>query len=154
LLLTPRQLFEHQTIAELAAVAGEVASGTADDQRPVEGEAPLTPVQHRFFAVPRRAPGRFNQALLLALPEDFAAAPLAAALARLARTHDVLRLRVGREGEGWRQRHAPVAQAGIPLYQIDLAALPKEKRKPALEAAAEALQSGLDLGRGPLFTAA
>src|SRR5262249_2463437 len=46
--LTPRQLFEHQTIAELAAVA-RFAEGARTEQGPVVGPVPLTPIQHWFF---------------------------------------------------------------------------------------------------------
>ena len=38
------------------------------DQGPVTGEAPLTPIQRRFFAEGRQEPWRYNQAVLLARP--------------------------------------------------------------------------------------
>ncbi len=169
LLITTRQFFEHQTIAGLAAAALEDIAGIAGiagaDQAPVEGEAPLTPIQRRFFAEERRQPWRFNQAVLLATGERLAAAPLAAALARLAGHHDALRLRFRREEgfpgeEGkWRQLHAPAPasssfSSSAPLLEIDLEGLPPEAREAALETAAEQLQWGLDLAAGPLFTAA
>jgi len=50
--LTPRQAFEHQTIAELAAAAAtneaetlKPAMGTAGDLETAEGAYPLTPLQ-------------------------------------------------------------------------------------------------------------
>ncbi|MES1211056.1 MAG: AMP-binding protein, partial [Acidobacteriota bacterium] len=63
LLITTRQFFDHQTIAGLAAVAelaGGAGGGAVADQGPVEGEAPLTPVQRRFFEESRRDRSRFN----------------------------------------------------------------------------------------------
>jgi amino acid adenylation domain-containing protein/non-ribosomal peptide synthase protein (TIGR01720 family) len=158
LLVSPRQLFENQTIAGLAAASegiGSADAGSAEEaQGSVEGEVPLTPIQRRFFAEERQEPWRFNQAVLLAPRERLDAAPLAAALARLAGHHDALRLRFLREEGGWRQLHAPIgsAAASAPLFEIDLAALPPGSG--ALETAAEQLQSGLDLARGPIFTAA
>ncbi|HVG07740.1 MAG TPA: amino acid adenylation domain-containing protein, partial [Thermoanaerobaculia bacterium] len=145
LLLTAKQLFENQTIAGLSAVAGSAAD--ADIEGPVEGEAPLTPIQRRFFAEGRREPWRYTQAVLLASRERLEAASLATALARLASHHDALRLRFIQEEDGWNQVHAP--SASVPLYEIDL-----RESHGALEAAAEQLQSGLDLANGPLFTAA
>ncbi len=162
LLLTPRQLFDNQTIAGLAAVAdrvdagGTAAAAAAAEQGAIVGEVPLTPIQRRFFAEPRREPQRFNQAVLLAPRQRLAAAPLAAALARIAFHHDALRLRFAPPAAGetaWRQWMAPPAGDGG-LAQIDLTALPSARRTPALEAAAEHLQAGLDLAAGPLFTAA
>ena len=153
LLVTTRQFFDHQTIAGLAAVAGE-AGAPGDSEGPVAGEAPLTPIQRCFFAEERREPWRFNQAVMLAPRERLAAAPLAAALAWLAEHHDALRLRFLREEDCWRQIHAPAGAVGesAAFIEIDLEALPPEERARALDAAAERLQSGLDLGRGPLFT--
>ncbi|MFL6293984.1 MAG: condensation domain-containing protein, partial [Thermoanaerobaculia bacterium] len=141
--LTTRQFFDNQTIAGLAAVADVV--GEAEVEEKVEGEVPLTPVQRRFFAEGRREPWRFNQAVLLASHERLETPRLAAALERLARHHDALRLRFVQEADGWRQFYAPAA--AVPLLEVDL---PPE----ALEAAVEQLQSGLDLQHGPLFTAA
>jgi hypothetical protein len=46
--LTPKQIFQHQTIAELAAVAGTSNAGRTE-QGPVGGTAPLTPIQRWFF---------------------------------------------------------------------------------------------------------
>jgi amino acid adenylation domain-containing protein/non-ribosomal peptide synthase protein (TIGR01720 family) len=154
LLVTPRQLFENQTIAGLAAVsgsAGDAGQELAADQGPVSGEAPLTPIQRRFFAEERREPWRFNQAVLLIPRERLTTAPLAAALAGLAEHHDALRLRFAHQGRGWRQVHASAAALAAPLLEVDLTALPPAE---GLAAAVEQLQSGLDLALGPLFTAA
>ncbi|HEU0080147.1 MAG TPA: amino acid adenylation domain-containing protein, partial [Longimicrobiaceae bacterium] len=64
--LTPRQLFEHPTVARLAGVVERVdPQAGAAPQRPVVGEAPLTPIQRWFFAQNLPAPHHFNQALLL-----------------------------------------------------------------------------------------
>ncbi|MFM9159541.1 MAG: phosphopantetheine-binding protein, partial [Dolichospermum sp.] len=46
--ITPKQLFSHQTIAQLATVAQTTAI-TEIDQRLVTGEVPLTPIQKWFF---------------------------------------------------------------------------------------------------------
>ncbi len=47
--LTPKQLFEHQTIAELAQVVKE-EQGVQAEQGIITGETILTPIQQRFFA--------------------------------------------------------------------------------------------------------
>jgi len=46
--LTPKQLFAHQTIAELAAMAGTIRTIQAE-QGLVTGTLPLTPIQQWFF---------------------------------------------------------------------------------------------------------
>ncbi|HEY4572345.1 MAG TPA: condensation domain-containing protein, partial [Thermoanaerobaculia bacterium] len=149
LVVTPRQVFEEQTIAALAAVATPLAAAAAETGE-ASGEVPLTPVQ-RYFLAPRPAdPHHFNQSLLLRLAEPLAPAPLGRALAALAAHHDALRLRLE---DGRRAWIAP-REEGDPLTLLDLSALPGDRRTGALEAAAAALQAGFDLARGPLFRAA
>src|SRR6185436_1752412 len=62
--LTPRQVFEHRTIAELARVAqprweGAQTAGT---------ELPLSAGQAWFFATPMAERGHWNQAVVVAGP--------------------------------------------------------------------------------------
>jgi amino acid adenylation domain-containing protein/non-ribosomal peptide synthase protein (TIGR01720 family) len=156
LLLTPKQLFEHQTIAGLAAIATATAAAegmAAADAGPVSGEAPLTPIQRAFFAESRPEPWRFNQALLFVSRAALDPRLLGAALSVLVDHHDALRLRFIREGEGWKQAHAP-AGFGAPLVTADLSALPAGRVSPAIESAVAELQGGFDLARGPLFLGA
>ena len=89
--VTPRMLFEHQTIAELATVAGQ-AGGVEVDQGPVVGAAPLAPMQRWFFSQEWEEVHHFNQSVMLEVPADFAVEAARAALARLPEHHDVLRL--------------------------------------------------------------
>ena len=154
--LTPRQLFEHQTVAALAAaVAGDGAGRPVEpaEQGPVSGPAPLTPIQRWLLDRDPPEPHHFNQSLLLAVAADLSPAVLAAALDRLVRHHDALRSRFTRAADGWRCAIAPPRE-DVPLAIVDLSGLPATRRGPALAAAAAALQASLDLGRGPLFRAA
>ncbi|MET0395681.1 MAG: amino acid adenylation domain-containing protein, partial [Longimicrobiaceae bacterium] len=148
--LTPRQLFERPTIARLAEVV-ERTGAAATAQEPVTGEAPLTPIQHRFFERPSPAQHHFNQALLLVPRQPLRAALLARAAGALEAHHDALRLRFRQEASGaWRQSHAGVG-GRAPLTVFDLSRLPEAERRSAMEAAAERVQRSLDLGRGPLL---
>jgi amino acid adenylation domain-containing protein/non-ribosomal peptide synthase protein (TIGR01720 family) len=149
LVVTPRQVFEEQTIAALAAVAAPLAVA-GEEAEEVSGETPLTPVQRYFLAAGPADPHHFNQSLLLRPAAPLVPAPLGRALTALVAHHDALRLRVE---DGRRAWIAP-REEGSPLLTLDLAALPPERRAGALEAAATALQAGFDLARGPLFRAA
>ncbi|HEU0146646.1 MAG TPA: amino acid adenylation domain-containing protein, partial [Bradyrhizobium sp.] len=102
--LTARQVFEQQTIAGLAAVAGRTAV-LAAEQGPVTGEAPLTPIQHWFFDQQLSAPQHFNQAVLLEC-RQLTPSLVNEAMAMLLHHHDALRLRFHRDGSSWRQMHA------------------------------------------------
>jgi amino acid adenylation domain-containing protein/non-ribosomal peptide synthase protein (TIGR01720 family) len=150
--LTPRLLFEHQTVAQLAAAAGRAPRPVAA-QETVVGAVPLTPVQRLFFAGEPVRPHHDNQALLFAVARPVAAGRLAAALARLVRHHDALRMRFHRDAAGWRLvAPPPPAAEAPPLLAVDLAALAPHGglAAAAIITAAGAAQASLDLGRGPL----
>ena len=119
LALTPRHLFTHQTLAELA-LAAEQAQNTENtentknagdtknardsaEQGAVVGEAPLTPVQHWMFAE-LGADTRFAQAVSYHLAPDVDETLLRAALGAVLEQHDALRQRYEPAGPGqWRQ---------------------------------------------------
>ncbi|HEU4322016.1 MAG TPA: amino acid adenylation domain-containing protein, partial [Roseiflexaceae bacterium] len=150
--LSPRLLFQHQTIAELALAVGDQAT-VARPQGLVEGPALLTPIQRWFLREERPARHHFNQDALLELPERVAPEALAAGLLALLTHHDALRLRFTCDAEGcWQARHAaPPAQA--PLAVLDLSALPLEQQDATQEQAAADVQRSLDLEHGPLLRA-
>src|SRR5262249_21306203 len=108
--LTPRQIFQHQTIAELAPAAGTAPVAQAE-QGPVSGSMPLTPIQRWFFEhdLPQR--WHWNQAMLLEVREPIDPTLLEQAIGQLIAHHDALRLRFEGIADGWRQDHA--APGGI-----------------------------------------
>ncbi|XXF74927.1 amino acid adenylation domain-containing protein [Myxococcaceae bacterium GXIMD 01537] len=145
--LRPRQLFEHQTIAELAKVASS-AQVIHAEQGQVTGSAPLTPVQRWFFEQDRVDPQHFNMAVLLDVEPGTDLGVLRRALDAVERQHDALRFRYRREGAAWTQYHAEGAALGIPLDELNVA------DGAALEEAMAGLHRSLDLDRGPLLRAA
>ncbi|MBW8874482.1 MAG: non-ribosomal peptide synthase/polyketide synthase [Acidobacteria bacterium] len=150
--ITPRQMFLHQTVEELAGVAAAgAAPGAATDPGPAE--APLAPVQRWFFERELAARNHYNQAVLLATRPGVRPERLAAAIEHVVAHHDALRLRFVRTGPEWMQAGGGAGPVP-PLSRLDLLALPPERRTPALEAAAAALQASLDVERGPLLRAA
>jgi amino acid adenylation domain-containing protein/non-ribosomal peptide synthase protein (TIGR01720 family) len=141
--LRPRQIFEHQTIAELARAAS-AAQVIQAEQGAVEGGAPLTPIQQWFFARNLAEPAHFNMAMLLDVDPGLDPDVMRGALAAVERHHDALRLRFRREGGQWSQHH--VAPAGIPLEEL--------AADGGLEPALARLHRGLDLEQGPVLRAA
>jgi amino acid adenylation domain-containing protein/non-ribosomal peptide synthase protein (TIGR01720 family) len=149
--LTPRQLFQHQTIAELAAVAGS-APLPAAEQGVVTGELPLTPVQRWFFELEQPLPQHWNMPLLLLARRALDPGLVRQAWAALLSHHDALRLRFARTGAAWRQEiAAPDAQ--VPFESVDLSAVPDNGLAAAIESSAARWQRSLDLARGPLARA-
>jgi amino acid adenylation domain-containing protein/non-ribosomal peptide synthase protein (TIGR01720 family) len=149
--LTPKQLFEHQTIAALAATA-ERGDAVTGDQRDQSGDVPLTPIQRWFLDADPADPHHFNQAVLLEL-DGVDPGLLAHALELIALHHDALRLRFARDPErGWRQWYA--APDVVPLERFPFSRVPADERRTALAARALEAQESLDLERGPLLRGA
>ncbi|HEX6290123.1 MAG TPA: amino acid adenylation domain-containing protein [Herpetosiphonaceae bacterium] len=150
--LTPRQLFQHQTIAELAAVAdaGTPAQPTDADHEPVLGPLPLLPIQRWFFEHEWPDVGVWNQVIRLALRQPIAPALLEQVVGHLVQHHEALRLRFVHTDQGWQQEiAAPPAQ--IPFTSIDLSALPEPEQDRTVEQAAADLAARMELGSGVLL---
>ena len=149
---TLRQIFQHQTIAELAALADTNMARLAE-QSAVAGPVPLTPIQHWFFEQALPDAHHWNLAVLLetALPLD--GALLARAVRQLILHHDALRLRFTHAENGWHQHNAALDVQPV-CVRVDLAALPAAEQSAAIEAAAGGLQASLDLEAGPLLRVA
>ncbi len=144
--LSPRDLFQYQSVRSLALVA-TFEQATVIDQGPVTGEVILTPVQASFFeqAIPVR--GHWNQSLLLTPREHLEPARLDAALTRLINHHDALRLRFTQQAEGWQQTHAvSVVESDLWVSEVGSDA--------ELAALCDEAQRSLDLQQGPLLKAA
>jgi amino acid adenylation domain-containing protein/non-ribosomal peptide synthase protein (TIGR01720 family) len=150
--LNIKQLFKHQTIAELAAVAG-TTQGIKAEQGLVTGSLPLTPIQHWFFEQNLPQPAYFNQSVLLEVPTDLKPEILEQALQQLLLHHDALRLRFVQQGESWSQTNAD-ADGIVPLTCVDLSAIAAQEQQAALETTATSLQASLNLSQGPLMQAA
>ncbi|MBN3876528.1 MAG: non-ribosomal peptide synthetase [Nostoc sp.] len=141
--LTLKQLFAHQTIAELAIVAN-VASVIQIEQGLVTGTLPLTPIQHWFFEQNLQQPHHFNQSFLLSVPSDLKPELLKQVLQQLLVHHDALRLRFTQTDSTWQQIHSAVTDS-VAFSYVDLSALPQNEQKTAIEASATCLQASLNL---------
>src|SRR5262249_7353332 len=125
--LTPKKLFEHQTVAALAEA--EAAHQPAAEQ--VTGTVPLTPAQHWLVAQSPPNPPQEHQSLVLELKQRADPVLLEAALQSLQEHHDGLRLRLEHSAAGWRQGiDGPAATTLLAHY--DLSALPEYDQEGAL----------------------
>ncbi len=91
LAISPRAVFQHQTVAALAAVAVATQEAASDLRDVATGPLPLTPIMH--WLVERGGPlERFHQAMLLQVPAGLRGEDLSAALQAVIDHHDALRL--------------------------------------------------------------
>jgi amino acid adenylation domain-containing protein len=157
--LKPRDLFEAQTVARLAARVEAIRrkqQGLLPPVAPVErtGALPLSFAQERLWFLDRLRPGSaaYNRALALRLRGALDAPALERALAALVRRHEALRT-VFAERDG-----VPV-QAVVPAHGFALAITDlsgddeAEREAEAARRAGEEARRPFDLAAGPLFRA-
>ncbi|AEY93394.1 NRPS protein [Streptomyces hygroscopicus subsp. jinggangensis 5008] len=150
--MATRDLFTHQTVAELATVVRAAPRRSGDG--PVTGDVPLTPIQDWFLTTPRAAHHHFNQSALLELHGTPDPRALRAALDALLEHHDALRMRFTRDADGWHQFNPPPAAGPGILVRHDLTGLSAEEADAAMAKAADELHASFDLARGPQLRAA
>uniref|UniRef100_A0A2P1CZF5 AptA n=2 Tax=unclassified Phormidium TaxID=2609805 RepID=A0A2P1CZF5_9CYAN len=146
--IAPKQLFQYQTIAELATVAG-VTRQLKTQQGLVTGKVALTPIQHWFFEQKLTQFNYFNQSVLLSVPPDVKPELLQQVVQELLVHHDALRLRFVPEGESWQQINGDVEES-VPFSVIDLSHLSPEAQETAIKAKNTGLQAFLNLATGPI----
>lgn len=147
--LTPKQVFQFQTIAQLAAVAGKVLNAEAE-QGVVVGPIPLTPIQSWFFENEIADPHRISLSTLLEARPALAPAALDQALQKLWTHHDALRLRFYQDDGRWQQFNAGVEQR-VPFTHVDLSVLSQDERTATVERVAAEVLASLDLEEGQLM---
>ncbi|MGY2376657.1 non-ribosomal peptide synthetase [Pseudomonas sp. SDO524_S393] len=142
---SPRDLFQHQTVQTLAAVATRSERITAE-QGVLTGSSGLTPIQHWFFDT--RIPNRqhWNQALVLKPLQLLDPHRLEQALLAVLEHHDALRLSFSRRDAKWHAEHLAVPQGGV-LMQAQVRDLDQ------CTALFTDTQRSLDLAHGPLLRA-
>ena len=141
--LTPRDIFQRQTIAELARDARTAHPRAHAASR--RGPAPLAPAQRRFFADVTIDRHHYNQSILLEVPADFDVDRCRRAVDAIVAHHDALRLRFADNGDGvWLQSVAVTEPADI--FSIESGS--------ALIETADRLQANLNFESGPLVRVA
>ncbi|NJJ57029.1 non-ribosomal peptide synthase/polyketide synthase [Pseudomonas grimontii] len=144
---TPKDLFQHQTVLSLAAVAQAGGEGLVIEQGPVTGETLLLPIHQYFFQADIAERHHWNQSVVLRPGERLDGATLRAALAALLAHHDALRLSFSPQAAGWQAHYRGVEAQDELLWQTALDTIE------ALEPLGLQAQRSLDLSEGPLMRA-
>ncbi|WJQ84451.1 linear gramicidin non-ribosomal peptide synthetase LgrC [Brevibacillus brevis] len=148
--LSPKLLFENQSIAELTQALGESVNIFAE-QGIVTGEVPLLPIQRWFFEQKLANRNHWNQSVLLTVkpidPEI-----LRQAFYHLLGHHDALRLRFYHQDGKWKQIHEEWTDI-IPFTVEELGHLPHEEQVKRIGEISEEAQASLHLSEGPLLRA-
>jgi len=154
--LAVKDIFNHPTIAALSLMAKteENTLSFKPEQSLVEGNIPLTPIQHWFFEQSFPNIHHYNQANLLQIKQvDIGL--LQRSFELLITHHDVLRCRYCKDTEGtWRQNNLSKEDIN-PIWSIvNLSKVEDTQLGLRIEQEANILQQGLNIEKGPLIKVA
>ncbi|MEL6928913.1 MAG: amino acid adenylation domain-containing protein [Cyanobacteria bacterium J06600_6] len=147
--LTPKNLFQYQTIALLARVAQDKQQ-TVVEQGVITGEVLLTPIQHWFFAQELQDPHHWNQSVWLEASQVLQRDILEIAIAKLLQHHDGLRLSFHQTESGWQQINND-NNLPMPLVEINLAEYSAAVQESEILKSANQLQASFSLESAPLI---
>ncbi|MGW0518409.1 non-ribosomal peptide synthase/polyketide synthase [Crossiella sp. NPDC003009] len=147
--LSSKDVFLHQSIAELVSAVPNLAAAEETPVEIIEGPAPLTPIQRWFFAEHGAQP-HFSMSMTLELARDTDATALGQAIEALVRHHDSLRLRFALVDGQWQQD--TVETEPQPVFRVvDVSTV--DDQQGAMDAEALTVQTDLHPGSGPLLGA-
>ena len=140
LAITPREVFQLQTVEALAGAARLVQKNSSEMDNGI-GALPLTPIMH--WLVEQGVPiNSFSQSMLLQVPPEMGDDRLAAVLQAVLDHHDALRLRLVPQAGGgdWNLEVAPTGAvpAGTCARRIDVSGLDETVRQARITEQAEA----------------
>ncbi|MEV0370843.1 amino acid adenylation domain-containing protein [Streptomyces sp. NPDC050636] len=153
LVLTPRDVFQYQTVAGLALAAAEAADDDPAAHDDGTGSVPLTPIMEWLRELGGPLAG-FNQSVLLRVPAGLTGEGLDAAVRALLDRHDALRARLDRTDPGrWSLEIAPADGTGAARHirRVDVSARPDTELAGVLAEQAEAARRELDPDAGDML---
>ncbi|WP_339704467.1 condensation domain-containing protein [uncultured Kriegella sp.] len=152
ILLQPNQLFENQTIAELSLFAANNVSEPMTNEK-VEGEVPLTPIQHWFFENHLIAPHFWNQIIKVSNIDSIPFDSIKLTINALISHHDALCLSFVQTDNKWVARTLRKNENNS-CHHIDISSERKiEEQKRLINEALITAQENCRLDNGELFRA-
>ena len=146
--LEPNQIFEQQTISELALFAKSENKNIVEEK--IVGNVSLLPIQHWFFEEHKSAPDHWNQAIMFDVPENINTDILQKSIGYLIGYHDALRSGFERTEEGWNAFVAEHSEINT-FSSIDLTGISSVEINSTIEAKSIELQTHQDLSKAGLF---
>ncbi|BAU88347.1 cyclic nucleotide binding protein [Streptomyces laurentii] len=155
LVLTPRDIFQHQTVEALALAATAPDADTTSAPDDGTGTVPATPVMEWLRGLGGPVEG-FNQSVLLRTPTGLGEQALIAAVQAVLDGHDLLRARLDRTAAGpWTLDVPPAGKtdAADHVTRVDITAVPDDALAPLLTDHAETARRALDPDQGDMLRA-
>ncbi|MFB7717229.1 amino acid adenylation domain-containing protein [Nocardia sp. NPDC056100] len=152
--LTPLQIFEHRTVAALAALADEAGETVVLEELPGGGvgEFPLTPIM-RWMLERGGDFNRFAQTAVLEMPAGITREQVVATVGAVVDQHDMLRARLREEdGAWWLETREPGAvDVDALLYRVEFDAAGSSELREYARTELDSAMSRLDPAAGTLL---
>lgn len=149
--ITVKQIFQHQTIAQLASAS--YATHTLAAQDMVTGPVPMMPVQRANLGIGMGDPSCHSMAYILETPEPLDPEHVQDVVRHLLAYHDALRIRARQDEQGWHLFNADMPST-LPFQRHDYSHLPEVEQVAAVMKLAEQLVLHFDLAHEPLLRVA
>ena len=147
--LSPNQLFENQTIAELALFAKNEAQEIKKEK--VEGELALTPIQYWFFELHKAAPHYWNQIMEVSNTNIAEPSVFKDIVSVIIGHQDALRLSFMKLGDTWSAHVLNQKDINF-FYHIDLKNFADQKeQEKEIRKQLITIQNACDISKGSLF---
>ncbi|MGH3931423.1 MAG: phosphopantetheine-binding protein, partial [Pseudonocardiaceae bacterium] len=135
--ISPQDVFEHKTVAGLAAVARNIPDTTPEAPDAGVGVVPLTPIM-RWLCERGSAIDGFSQGMVVQAPAGLAPEGLASLVQAVLDRHDLLRARLEHsadENPEWVLRVSPIGSVAAPecLVRVDATGLDDEGLRQVIE---------------------
>lgn len=145
--ISPQDVFEHKTVAGLAAVARETSESMLDGSDAGVGVVPLTPIM-RWLCERGDPIDGFSMGVTVQAPAGLDPEGLARLVQAVLDHHDLLRARLEpseREGQGWALRVRPAGSvaASACIVRVDAAGLDDEGLRQVIQTRKAAAIAGL-----------
>ncbi|MFD2726452.1 non-ribosomal peptide synthetase [Hyunsoonleella rubra] len=149
--IAPNQLFEHQTISELAMFVSREDDKNLNKEDMVMGDIPLSPIQHWFFDTHKLAPEYWNQGFKFQnLPQNVDEERLQVITQKIIKTHDALRLSFYQKREQWQAK--VLAPEAVKAFEIiDVSRPSNVNIDIEIEKGLKLIQENIQLSEGGLF---
>ncbi len=144
-----KQIFQHQTIEELASVVNTTEVVKAQ-QIQISGVVPLLPAQKNMLAINTTHHNLiYLNGFILESSLELNPHLLEKAIHHLFIYHDALRSRFIKTPEGWQQQHVETEE-NIVFHHFDLSEFSQEEQKQEINRQAAKIKKSINLSDGPL----
>nr|WP_281499690.1 non-ribosomal peptide synthetase/type I polyketide synthase [Muricauda sp. SCSIO 64092] len=147
--ITPRDLFNFQTIASLSDSLNKERLITVGEQGILSGKSPLSPIQLWYFDNEYIAGSSYNQSVLLPISKEVSSTVIKDMIRQIYSFHDALRFNYRNIDGIWKQEYSSITE--LPLNEINLRKTEDPIKK--AEAFIASFGQAESLDKGPLFQA-